>query len=114
MKDCIFCKIISGEIPSKKAYDDKNVYAFEDAHPQAPIHVLIVPKKHMDTLLELSEEHREIISSIFLAANHIARTRGIAEKGFRIVTNCNEHGGQVVLHVHFHLLGGRKMEWPPG
>ncbi len=114
MKDCIFCKIVAGEIPSKKVYEDKKLFAFEDVKPQAPTHVLIVPKQHMETLLEVGEEHRELIGSMFLAANHIARKRGIAQNGFRVVANCNKDAGQSVFHIHFHLLGGRRMEWPPG
>lgn len=114
MNDCLFCKIIRGEIPSTKVYEDKDLFAFEDVNPQAPTHILIVPKKHMETLLELQNEHRELLGSVFIAANHIARKRGIAEKGFRIVANCKEYGGQTVFHIHFHLLGGRPMTWPPG
>jgi len=114
MKDCIFCKIVAGEIPSKKVYEDKKLFAFEDVKPQAPTHVLIVPKQHMETLLEVGEEHRELIGSMFLADNHIARKRGIAQNGFRVVANCNKDAGQSVFHIHFHLLGGRRMEWPPG
>ena len=114
MKDCLFCKIIEGEIPSKKVYEDDLLFAFEDINPQAPTHVLITPKKHMETLLELQDEHRELIGAVFLAANHIARKRGIAQTGFRVVANCNAHAGQTVFHIHFHLLGGREMQWPPG
>lgn len=114
MKDCIFCKIIAGEIPSKKVYEDKKLFSFEDINPQAPTHVLIVPKQHLETLLEISAAHSELLGSIYVAANHIARKRGIAQSGFRVVANCNQDAGQTVFHIHFHLLGGRVMAWPPG
>ncbi len=114
MQDCIFCKIVAGDIPSKMIYEDDDVYAFEDVTPQAPSHTLIIPKKHLETLLEIGDEHRDLMGSIILAATRIARKLGIAEKGYRIVTNCNKEGGQVVFHIHFHLLGGRQMKWPPG
>lgn len=114
MQSCIFCQIISGKIPSEKVYEEGRLFAFRDANPQAPTHILIVPKKHFETLLELGEEHRELIGAIHLAANHIARKEGIAEKGFRLVVNCKEDGGQTVFHLHYHLLGGRVMAWPPG
>jgi histidine triad (HIT) family protein len=114
MNDCLFCKIIAGEVPSQKVYETKDIFAFEDVNPVAPAHILIVPKKHLETMLELSEEHRDLIGDIHLAANHIARIRGIAETGYRIVTNCGRDANQTVFHIHFHLIGGRKMEWPPG
>jgi histidine triad (HIT) family protein len=114
MNDCLFCKIIAGEVPSKKVYETKDIFAFEDVNPVAPTHILIIPKKHLETMLELSEEHRDLIGDIHLAANHIARIRGIAETGYRIVTNCGRDANQTVFHIHFHLIGGRKMEWPPG
>ena len=96
MADCIFCKIAAGEIPSKKAYEDDQILAFYDLDPQAPVHILIIPKEH-----------------IFAAAANLAKELGL-EKGYRIVNNCGEDGGQTVRHLHFHLLGGRSMEWPPG
>lgn len=114
MEGCVFCKIVGGEIPSKKVYEDKYLFAFEDINPGAPTHILIVPKKHLETLLEIGDEHRELIGSIFVAASKIARKRGIAQSGFRVVANCNKDGGQSVNHIHFHLLGGRAMAWPPG
>ncbi len=114
MQDCLFCKIIDGEVPSEKVYEDDILYAFRDVNPKAPTHVLIVPKKHIETLLELGEEHRDLVGAIYLAANHIARKEKIAEKGFRVVANCNEDAGQSVFHLHFHLLGGRQLGWPPG
>ncbi len=114
MGDCIFCKIIKGEIPSKKVYEDKDIFAFEDINPQAPVHILIVPKKHIEKSLDVTGQDKELIGSIFLVANKLAKEKGIAESGFRLVVNCNRDSGQDVFHIHFHLLGGRKMKWPPG
>ncbi len=111
--DCIFCKIASGEIPSKKVYEDDRVCAFCDLDPQAPVHVLIIPKKHISSIMELDEENADVVSHVFLVAKRLAGELGL-EKGFRIVSNCGEDGGQSVLHLHFHLLGGRSMKWPPG
>lgn len=112
--NCIFCKIIKGEIPSKKIYEDNLVLAFHDIAPQAPFHILIVPKQHYSTLLEIEENDKELIGHIFIVANKIAKEMGFNEKGFRIVVNCNRDGGQTVFHLHFHLLAGRPMHWPPG
>ena len=114
MQSCVFCKIVAGEIPCKKVYEDDTLFAFEDVNPAAPTHILIIPKKHMETLHEIQDTDKELIGSIFVAANEIARKQGIAQEGFRIVANCGENGGQTVFHIHFHLLGGRRMEWPPG
>ena len=111
--DCIFCKIANGEIPSKKVYEDDRVCAFYDLDPQAPVHVLIIPKKHISSIMELDEENADVVSHVFLVAKKLAGELGL-EKGFRIVSNCGEDGGQSVLHLHFHLLGGRSMKWPPG
>lgn len=114
MDNCIFCKIINGEIPSEKVYEDELVLSFRDISPEAPAHVLIIPKKHISSLNELKEEDGEIISHIFIVAKEIAEKLGIANSGYRIVTNCGEDGGQTVSHIHFHLLGGRSLQWPPG
>lgn len=114
MSDCLFCKIIAGEIPSSKVYEDENVYAFNDISPEAPVHVLIVPKKHIASANDITKENAGIISEIFLAAKKIAEEKGIAESGYRIVNNCGEDGGQTVKHLHFHLIGGRSLSWPPG
>lgn len=111
--DCIFCKIANGEIPSKKVYEDEKVCAFYDLDPQAPIHVLIIPKEHISSVMELNEENADIVSHIFLVAKKLAQELNL-EKGFRLVNNCGEEGGQSVMHLHFHLLGGRSMKWPPG
>lgn len=112
--DCLFCKIIAGEIPSKKVYEDEKVYAFYDISPAAPVHVLIIPKTHISSANALSEENAAVVGHIFTVAARLAAELGIAEKGYRIVNNCGEDGGQTVHHLHFHLLGGRSLQWPPG
>ena len=114
MESCVFCKIVAGEIPARKVYEDADLLAFEDLNPAAPVHVLIIPKKHVATLRDVGEAEGELIGAIFTAANGIAREKGVAEEGFRMVVNCGENGGQTVFHLHFHLLGGRRVEWPPG
>ncbi len=111
--DCIFCKIVSGEIPSTVVYEDEQVIAFNDIDPQAPIHVVIIPKEHFESILSVPAGN-EIISHIHTVANRIVLKLGIADKGFRLVNNCGVDGGQTVPHLHYHLLGGRYMEWPPG
>ncbi len=111
--DCLFCKIIAGEIPSTKIYEDELVYAFKDIDPQAPTHFLVVPKEHIANADELEESHRELIGHIYLVSSKLAREFGL-EKGYRVVNNCKEDGGQTVDHLHFHVLGGRSMQWPPG
>ncbi|MFQ6111285.1 MAG: histidine triad nucleotide-binding protein [Nitrospinota bacterium] len=113
-EDCIFCKIAAGEIPSKKVREDEALLAFEDINPQAPVHILIIPKAHIPTLLDLKEGDEGLLGAIFRLAGELARERGIAERGFRLVANCNPESGQSVFHIHFHLLGGRPMRWPPG
>ncbi|MBF4694916.1 histidine triad nucleotide-binding protein [Fusibacter ferrireducens] len=114
MVDCIFCKIINGEIPSSKVYEDDLVYAFEDINPSAPVHVLIVPKEHIASLEELDEGHTSLIGHLHLVASKIAKERQINESGYRLLTNVGKDGGQSVFHLHYHLLGGRNLQWPPG
>ena len=114
MNDCIFCKIINGEIPSTKVYEDDAVYAFRDIEPQAPEHIIIVPKEHMASANEITADNSAVIGKIFEAAAKIANDLGFAEKGYRVVNNCGEDGGQTVGHIHFHLLAGRNLQWPPG
>lgn len=114
MDDCIFCKIIKGDIPSNLVFEDDKVICFKDINPEAPVHVLIVPKKHIESLNSLTDEDITIISHIYKVAKNIAKDLGIDNTGYRIVTNCGEDGGQSVNHVHFHMLGGRKLQWPPG
>lgn len=111
--DCIFCKIANGEISSKKAYEDEQILAFYDLDPQAPVHILLIPKTHISSANELTEENSQVVSHIFVIAAKLAKELGL-EKGYRIVNNCGEDGGQTVQHLHFHLLGGRSMKWPPG
>jgi histidine triad (HIT) family protein len=111
---CIFCSIAEKKVPSAKVYEDDEVFAFEDVNPQAPIHILVIPKKHIATSLELAPEDHALVGRMFQTANTIARDRGIAERGFRLVMNCNSEAGQTVFHIHLHLLAGRPMHWPPG
>jgi histidine triad (HIT) family protein len=115
MQNCLFCKIVEGKIPAKFVYSDDKLIVFHDILPQAPIHVLIVPKKHIPTILDLQNDDFDIIKHIYkIINNKLTASLGIDEKGFRIVTNCKEYGGQEVYHLHFHVLGGRKLNWPPG
>jgi histidine triad (HIT) family protein len=112
--NCLFCKIVEKKIPSKIVYEDERVLAFEDINPQAPIHILVIPKKHISTSLEIKSDDNELVGYMFQVANKIAKERNIAERGFRLVMNCNRESGQTVFHIHLHLLGGRIMHWPPG
>ena len=107
--DCLFCKIISGEIPSKKVYEDESVYAFYDINPMAPVHVLIVPKQHLSSMNDITAENSAVVSHIFEVAAQLARELGIAEDGYRVVSNCGAAAGQTVFHLHFHLIGGKKL-----
>lgn len=111
--DCLFCKIISGEIPSDKVYEDEKIYAFKDIDPQAPVHILIIPKKHIDSLDEIDESDSELLSYILLKIKDLAKEFEL-DKGYRVVINTKEDGGQSVNHLHFHLLGKRSLQWPPG
>jgi histidine triad (HIT) family protein len=114
MSECIFCKIVDGEIPAKKVFESDDVIAFEDINPVAPVHVIIIPKHHVDTINNLKEPDAEIVGKLFLCARDIARERKIHETGYRTVMNCMSGAGQSVFHIHLHLLGGRVMSWPPG
>lgn len=107
--DCIFCKILKGEIPSEKVYEDDLVYAFKDIAPMAPVHILIIPKKHISTINDIEEYDETLIGHIFTVASKIAKDLGIDESGYRIISNCNKDAGQTVFHVHFHLLGGKEL-----
>ena len=109
MNDCIFCKIAEKKLPAKIVYEDNDAIAFDDINPQAPIHVLVIPKKHFSTLLDFSESDSPLLGRLVTVCRKIAEDRGIAHRGFRISTSCNPEGGQVVFHLHFHLLGGRQM-----
>lgn len=110
MSDCIFCKIVEGKIPCGKVYEDEQVLAFDDIHPMAPVHVIIIPKKHVSTLLDVDVKKIDIAGNLIAAAQKVAQIKGIAAKGFRAVINCNAEGGQVVFHLHMHILGGRKLQ----
>ncbi|MDH4232469.1 MAG: histidine triad nucleotide-binding protein [Nitrospirota bacterium] len=114
MSDCLFCKISAKKIPAKLVYEDNEVVAFDDINPQAPVHVLIVPKKHISTSLDITDEDNALIGRLFRAAGKIAEERGVAQRGFRLLMNTNAEAGQSVYHIHLHLLGGRQMHWPPG
>lgn len=112
--DCLFCKIIAGEIPSNKVYSDDEVYAFHDINPAAPTHILIIPRKHLSAVSSASEADQALLGKMLLRANQIATDQGLAEDGFRYVINTGSNGGQTVFHLHLHILGGRALSWPPG
>lgn len=114
MNDCLFCKIIAGEIPSTKVYEDDTVYAFNDIEPQAPTHIIIVPKQHIKSGNDLNDDNASVVGHIFAVAAKLAKDMDFAENGWRIVNNCGSDGGQTVGHLHFHLLAGRNLGWPPG
>ena len=114
MDSCLFCKIIAGTIPAKQVYADDDLVVIEDINPGAPVHLLAIPRKHTISCLDLTESDDRVIGRLFRVAAQIAREKGIADSGFRIVTNNNADAGQSVFHIHFHILGGRKLAWPPG
>ena len=109
MEDCIFCKIVSGEIPSNKIYEDDNVLAFKDLNPQMPVHILVIPKKHIESIIDLKEEDEILVGKIFTAINKIAHDIGIDKNGFRLISNCGQDARQTVKHLHFHILAGGMM-----
>lgn len=112
--DCLFCRIVAGEIPGERLYEDDQVIAFPDINPQAPFHALVIPRSHIATLNDLDEGHADLMGRLFLAARTIADREGFAAEGYRTVVNCNAGAGQTVFHIHLHLLGGRPLGWPPG
>ena len=114
MIDCLFCKIVAGEIPADIVYQNDAVLAFRDINPQAPTHVLVIPRKHIATINDLGADDKDVVGEMFLAAAAIAKAEGIADEGYRVVMNCNAGAGQTVFHIHLHVLGGRRMDWPPG
>lgn len=114
MDDCIFCKIIAGDIPADIVYQDEHVLAFRDLNPKAPTHALVISRRHISTLNDLTDDDAELIGRMHLAARTVAEQDGIAELGYRTVFNCNEAAGQTVFHIHLHVMGGRRMTWPPG
>lgn len=109
--DCIFCKIVNGEIPSKKVYEDEHVVAFHDINPIAPVHVLMIPKKHIQSVMAIEPEDKELIGHLHLSLQKVAEELGVHDQGFRIVTNIGEHGQQTVFHLHYHLIGGKQLKW---
>lgn len=113
-ENCLFCKMVSGEIKPDVVYQDEAVFAFKDINPQAPVHVLVIPKRHVTTLNDLGPQDAELAGRLTLTAVNIAKEMGIADAGYRTLINTNREGGQAVFHVHLHLLGGRQMKWPPG
>lgn len=114
MSDCLFCDIAAGTIPANKVYETETAVGFEDINPQAPVHVLFIPREHVESAADVTESHATVLVELFRAAAGHARARGIADDGFRIVTNVGDHAGQTVHHLHLHLVGGRQMGWPPG
>lgn len=114
MTDCLFCKIASGEIPGDIVYQDDDVLAFRDLSPQAPVHFLVIPKKHISTINDIQPADAELIGKMYLAAQAVAKDEGMDDSGYRCVMNCNDDGGQTVHHIHLHVLGKRRMNWPPG
>lgn len=114
MNDCLFCKMISGEIPCDIVYENESVFAFRDIDPKAPTHILLIPRKHIRSINELGEPEQNLAGELLLTAKKIAKEEKIDESGFRTIFNTNSDGGQTVFHIHMHILGGRKMAWPPG
>jgi len=113
-EDCVFCKIVRRDINAKVEFEDNKILAFDDIRPQAPVHVVIIPKHHVERLSDVSDEHINLIGKLMLTAKKIAKEKNVEESGYRIVLNCNRDGGQEVFHLHLHLLGGRPLAWPPG
>jgi len=113
-QDCIFCRIVDGDIPAEIIYQSESAIAFRDINPQAPTHALIIPRRHISTINDLNSGDKDLVGSLYLAAKEIALKEGLAEDGYRVVMNCGEEAGQSVFHIHLHLLGGRLLNWPPG
>ena len=114
MSDCIFCRIVEGTIPSTTVYENDECVAFEDLNPQAPVHVLVIPKQHIVSLSDAQEVHQSVLGRLMLACSQIAKQKGLEANGYRVVTNIGRGAGQTVFHLHFHVLGGRGFQWPPG
>jgi len=114
VQDCIFCRIVRKEVPAEIVYEDEQVMVFKDIQPAAPVHLLLIPKKHIPTFFDLTEDDVSLIGHVQLVAGRVARQLNLEEKGFRLVSNCKEDAGQLVFHIHYHLLGGRTLQWPPG
>ena len=114
MSSCIFCRIIDGSIPAKIVFQDEHTLAFDDINPQAPVHTLVIPKRHVASVQDLGESDQALLGRLLLTCTKIAKDKGLAESGFRVVANTGRDGGQTVSHLHFHVMGGRHMGWPPG
>ncbi len=114
MTDCIFCNIANKKTSTRLLYEDERVVAFDDLHPKAPVHKLIIPKLHIETINNIVPEQEALIGHLFTVARTLSSTLNISENGYRVVMNCNQHGGQAVYHIHLHLLGGKQLSWPPG
>ena len=114
MSDCLFCKIREGEIPADIIFENDDVLAFNDVNPQAPVHLLIIPKKHISTVNDMVEDDQVVMGKLFSAARAIAKQKGVSDDGYRLVVNCNEKAGQTVFHIHMHMLADRALTWPPG
>lgn len=112
--DCLFCKILAGDIPADVVHESDTALAFRDINPQAPTHVVIIPKRHIATINDIDTGDQDVVGGLFTVARLIAKQEGLADRGYRVVMNCNEEAGQSVFHIHLHLLGGRQMSWPPG
>ena len=114
MEDCIFCRIVEGKTAAEVVYSDDTVVAFRDINPVAPVHVLVVPRRHIPSVMELTPEDAPMLAAVLAACKRVAEKEGLADRGMRILTNVGEEAGQIVMHLHFHLVGGREMGWPPG
>lgn len=114
MSDCLFCRVAAKTIPAKVLHEDDHTLAFDDIHPQAPVHTLVIPKRHVASIQDLGESDQALLAQLLLTCTKVAKDKGLADSGFRLVANTGRHGGQTVFHLHFHVLGGRHMAWPPG
>jgi histidine triad (HIT) family protein len=114
MNDCLFCRVVAKTIPAKVVHEDDQTLAFDDIHPQAPVHTLVIPKRHVVSIQELGESDQALLAQLLLTCRKVANDKGLADLGFRLVANTGRHGGQTVFHLHFHVLGGRHLAWPPG
>lgn len=114
MSDCLFCRVAAKTIPAKVLHEDDHTLAFDDIHPQAPVHTLVIPKRHVASIQDLGESDQALLAQLLLTCTKVAKDKGLADSGFRLVANSGRHGGQTVFHLHFHVLGGRHMAWPPG
>jgi histidine triad (HIT) family protein len=114
MNDCLFCRVVAKTIPAKVVHEDDQTLAFDDIHPQAPVHTLVIPKRHVVSIQDLGESDQALLAQLLLTCRKVANDKGLADSGFRLVANTGRHGGQTVFHLHFHVLGGRHLAWPPG